>query len=153
MFKLLSTSLFCLLAISACSSTPPAETKKIDPRQGESVNQICFTGSMDGWKPLEDDKKALIVFDRRDDEYKLDLVGTCNPRWAMVRIATVSKSGSNCLSRGDKIFTDASNSSHDSCTIMKIHKWHPEKIIKPATPPPADQPSTAESKVKRTHSE
>ncbi|WNC67969.1 DUF6491 family protein [Thalassotalea nanhaiensis] len=145
--KSLSSAIALLLLLTACASTEQSQKDKpVDPRQGEAVNQICFTGNMDGWSPLEGDNKALIVFDRRDDAYKLDLVGTCDPQWAMMRIATVSRGASNCLSRGDKIFTDAGMSRHDSCTIMKIYKWHPENVTdekKPSeTEKPAEQDST-----------
>lgn len=122
----------CVTALSilaACTTSEQNnEPEKVDPRQGEAVNQICFNRNMDNWSPLEGNRKALIVFDKRDNAFKLDLIGTCDPQWAMLRIATISRGNSSCLSRGDKIITDADMSRHDSCTIMKIHKWHPEKL-------------------------
>ncbi|WOH39465.1 DUF6491 family protein [Thalassotalea fonticola] len=118
-----------LSLVSACvSNSETKEPQQPDPRQGEEVNQICFNRTMDSWSPLEGENKALLVYDSRNDPYKLDLIGTCDPEWAMMRIATVSRGASNCLSRGDKIITDADMDRHDSCTIMKIYKWHPEKL-------------------------
>ncbi|OUS23227.1 hypothetical protein A9Q98_15875 [Thalassotalea sp. 42_200_T64] len=129
MFKTKSVVFFAVALLSACAATDnPKQEKAPDIRLGEEVNQICFNRNMDGWRPLEDDNKALIVFDRRRQAYKLDLIGTCDPQWAMLRIATISRGNSSCLSRGDKVITDADMSRHDSCTIMKIHKWHPEKL-------------------------
>ncbi|KGJ89235.1 DUF6491 family protein [Thalassotalea sp. ND16A] len=129
MFKTKRVIFFAVALLSACAATEQAKEEKTpDIRQGEAVNQICFNRNMDGWRPLEDDNKALIVFDRRRQAYKLDLIGTCDPQWAMMRIATISRGSSSCLSRGDKVITDADMSRHDSCTIMKIYKWHPEKL-------------------------
>ena len=118
------------ILVSACvtSGNDVSEPKKVDPRQGEEVNQICFNRNMDGWSPLEGNNKAILVTDRRRDEYKLDLIGTCDPQWAMMRIATISRGNSSCLSRGDKIVTDADMNMQDSCTIRRIYKWHPDKL-------------------------
>lgn len=121
---LLTFSIF----VSACAVNPDnAEPKKVDPRQGEAVNQVCFNRSMDSWSTIKGDNKALVVYDRHKKQYKLDLIGTCDPQFAMLRIATVSRTGSSCLSKGDKVITDADTDIHDSCTIMGIYKWHPEK--------------------------
>ena len=127
--KYISLAILSTLFLSACAITDDnKEPEKIDPREGETVNQICFAGRMDGWSPLEGDNKALIVYDRRNEAYKLTLVGTCDPQWAMMRIATVSRGSSSCLSRGDKVITDADMDRYDNCTIMRINKWHPEKL-------------------------
>lgn len=124
-------SILCAFSLTACTNNKlNTEPKKIDPRQGEEVNQICFNRTMDSWSPLEGENKALLVYDSRNDPYKLDLIGTCDPEWAMMRIATISRGASNCLSRGDKVITDADMDRHDSCTIMRIYKWHPEKLDK-----------------------
>ena len=127
MFKYLKFSTFIVLLVSGCASNTPTEPEAIDPRLGEEVNQICFNRTMDSWSPLKDDNKAIIVSDRHKQEYKLSLIGTCDPEWAMMRIATISRGASNCLARGDKVITDADMNRHDSCTIMKINKWHPDK--------------------------
>ena len=130
MFNKIIIACLTMSLISACANNDESkEPKKIDPRQGEEVNQICFNRNMDGWSPLEGNNKAILVTDRKRDEYKLDLIGTCDPQWAMMRIATISRGNSSCLSRGDKIVTDADMNMQDSCTIMRIYKWHPEKFI------------------------
>lgn len=131
MFKIMLKNILLVSFVSllsACAVNPDdAQPKKVDPRQGEEVNQVCFNRTMDSWSPIEGQNKALIVFDRRKEQYKLDLIGTCDPEFAMMRIATVSRGSSSCLSRGDKVITDADMDRHDSCTIMGIYKWHPEK--------------------------
>ncbi|MDG1731749.1 MAG: DUF6491 family protein [Thalassotalea sp.] len=131
MFKIMLKNILLVSSVSllsACAVNPDdAQPKKVDPRQGEEVNQVCFNRTMDSWSPIEGENKALIVFDRRKEQYKLDLIGTCDPEFAMMRIATVSRGSSSCLSRGDKVITDADMDRHDSCTIMGIYKWHPEK--------------------------
>ena len=146
---ILGVSLTLLLA--SCATTEQLDKpKEIDPRQGEVVSRVCFTGNMDGWSTIENDSKALIVYGRRHEPFKLQLIGTCDPEWAMMRIATIQRGGSNCLSRGDKVVTDADMNIHDSCTITKIFKWHPEKLVEAEAEPEegkeAEKPSTTEQK-------
>ncbi|TRX53955.1 DUF6491 family protein [Thalassomonas sp. M1454] len=144
MLKLLS--LFSLLLLSACATnTADQAPQKPDPRQGEEVTQICFNRTMDSWSPIEGENKALVVFDRRKEQYKLDLIGTCDPDFAMLRIATISRGASNCLSKGDKVITDADMDRHDNCTIMGIYKWHPEKAEKPAEDKSTEKDESADS--------
>lgn len=131
MFKIMLKNILLVSSVtllSACAVNPDdAKPKKVDPRQGEEVNQVCFNRTMDSWSPIEGENKALIVFDRRKEQYKLELIGTCDPEFAMMRIVTVSRGSSSCLSKGDKVITDADMDRNDSCTIMGIYKWHPEK--------------------------
>ncbi len=117
-----------ILGLSACATTDTAEQqpKKIDPRQGDEVNRVCLNRNSNGWSALPDEKKSLIVYDSRHNSFKLDMIGTCDTQWAMLRIATISRTASSCLSRGDKVVTDADMNRYDSCTIMKIYKWRPE---------------------------
>lgn len=129
MMKNLLLGLTLTILLVGCGSTEQSQKpKEVDPRQGEKVSQVCFTGDMDGWSTLESDNKALIVYGRRNAPHKLTLIGTCDPEWAMLRIGTIKRHGSNCLSRGDQVVTDAGLNMHDRCTITQIHKWHPEKL-------------------------
>jgi Family of unknown function (DUF6491) len=108
--------------IAACS-TAPVETaeKKPDLRQGEEVNNICFQTQIRNWREL--DNRSIIVEKGLNDEYKLDLIGSCQPDDAFTSIGLVSRiGGGSCLERGDKLLTD---SRYDgSCSIQRIYKWN-----------------------------
>jgi hypothetical protein len=108
--------------LAACAS-PPAEVAeaKPDPRQGEEVNNICFTQQIRNWREL--DNRSVIVEANVRDEYKLDLIGTCQPRDAFLNIGLISRGGSSCLSRGDTLVTD-SRFNVGSCSIRRIYKWN-----------------------------
>ncbi len=131
LFKYLMV-LACLLLASCASTEPEKELVSIenDPRIGERVNRACFISNMDGWSNVDNDDNALIMTMRRNEQYKLNLLGACDADWAMYRIAIIGKSGSGCIERGDKIKTDANTMRGMSCTIMSINKWHPEKLEK-----------------------
>ena len=117
--------------ISACSST---ESKKElvsvenDPRIGDEVKSVCSIRSIRGWQHVDNDRDALIVNMPRDKSYKLSLMGFCDAEWAMTKIAVVSKTGSQCMHRGDKVLTDSDVMSSGACTIHKIQEWYPEKL-------------------------
>jgi hypothetical protein len=108
--------------LAACAS-PPAEVAEAepDPRQGEEVNNICFTQQIRNWREL--DNRSVIVEANVRDEYKLDLIGTCQPRDAFLNIGLISRGGSSCLSRGDTLVTD-SRFNEGSCSIRRIYKWN-----------------------------
>jgi Family of unknown function (DUF6491) len=109
--------------LAACAATPPAEVAdaKPDPRQGEEVNNICFTQQIRNWREL--DNRSVIVEANVRDEYKLELIGTCQPRDAFLNIGLISRGGSSCLSRGDTLVTD-SRFNEGSCSIRRIYKWN-----------------------------
>ena len=114
-------------ALLAGCATPPVDTAdaKPDPRQGEEVNNICFAQQIRNWR--ENDNRSVIVVARLKDEYKLELVGTCNPRDAFLNIGLVSRGGSSCLSTGDKLVTDA-RYNDGSCSIRRIYKWNKDAV-------------------------
>jgi len=112
------------ILLSACASPPPAETAdaKPDPRQGEEVNNICFTQQIRNWR--ENDRRSIIVEVGVRDEYKLELMGTCQPQDAFMSVGLVSRvGGGSCLTRGDKLVTDA-RYNDGSCSIRRIYKWN-----------------------------
>ena len=114
-------------ALLAGCATPPVDTAdaKPDPRQGEEVNNICFAQQIRNWR--ENDNRSVIVEARLNDEYKLELIGTCNPRDAFLNIGLVSRGGSSCLSTGDKLVTDA-RYNDGSCSIRRIYKWNKDAV-------------------------
>jgi len=116
------------LSITACTNTPDNKqgdtAKKVSPRQGEEVQQVCH---INGWNNAAGERNAIIVHDRKRQAYKVSLIGMCDADWAMHKIALTSKTGRDCLTRGDKVATDASTSRGTACTVMKIHEWLPKQ--------------------------
>ena len=112
------------LLLAACS-TPAATTETTnaepDPRQGKEVRQVCFNQQIRNWR--ENDRKSIIVEKGFNEEYKLDLIGTCQPDDAFLSIGLVSRvGGGSCLSSGDRLVTDARYDG--SCSIRRIYEWH-----------------------------
>lgn len=99
-----------------------AEASKPDPRQGSEVRNICFTQQIRSWRAL--DNRSVIVESGVRDEYKLDLIGACQPNDAFTSIGLVSRvGGGSCLESGEKLVTDE-RYSMGSCSIRKIYKWN-----------------------------
>ncbi|MDP5137456.1 DUF6491 family protein [Rheinheimera baltica] len=96
--------------------------KNNDPRIGEEVRQLCFTQSISGWRAVDNDRSALLVNMGSNETYKVALVGACDPDWATMGIAVISRAG--CMSAGDKIVTDAQPKRHAACTVSRIYKWN-----------------------------
>ena len=111
-----------LLATACQSGGPGTETADAEPdiRQGEEVSQICFSSQIRNWR--ENDRKSVIVEKGVNEEYKLELVGACDPQSAFLSIGIVSRGGMSCLSRGDTLVTD--DSFGGSCSIRRIYKWN-----------------------------
>jgi hypothetical protein len=113
----------CASTLLVACSTAPMETAdaKPDPRQGEQVRNICFQQQIRNWRKL--DNRSVIVEVGVRDEYKLELMGTCQPDDAFTSIGLVSRAGTSCLNEGDKLITDA-RYNDGSCSIRKIYKWN-----------------------------
>lgn len=122
------------LMLAACQS-PATDTakadKKPDPRQGEEVSQVCFQQQIRNWR--SNDRNSVIVTKGVRDEYKLELIGTCQPDDAFTTIGLVSRvGGGTCLSTGDRLVTDAR---YDGpCSIRRIYKWNKDAPQPAATP-------------------
>lgn len=127
-YILISLVLVLSTALSGCSSTTeketPRYTKENDPRVGDSVSQVCFNSGISGWSEVDNDRNALLVHFGVNRIYKVQLIGMCEADWAMSRIAVISRTNSSCMSRGDKVLTDAQNHATSSCSITKIYEWH-----------------------------
>ncbi len=121
------------LLLAGCQ-TPAADTAEAepDPRQGAEVRNICFQSQIRGWRNL--DNRSVIVEVGVRDEYKLELVGTCQPNDAFTEIGLVSRGGGSCLQTGDQLVTDA-RYNDGSCSIRRIYEWN--KDAKPAEGAPA----------------
>jgi len=123
------------LAIAACSTaanTEVAADAKPDPRQGAEVRQVCFSQQIRNWREVKEDRRAVIVEKGLKEEYKLSLIGACQPQDAFLNIGLVSRVGSgSCLSTGDRLVTDARYNDGD-CVISKIYEWHKDAPGAPA---------------------
>lgn len=113
-----------ILMAAACQS-PNSESAQMaegepDVRQGEEVSQICFNSQIRNWREL--DRDSVLIEKGVNDEYKLDLIGTCDPENAFTTIGLISRGASSCLSRGDRLVTD--DSFGGSCSIRRIYKWN-----------------------------
>ncbi len=118
------------LLLAACQTPASGADEadaKADPRQGAEVRNICFQSQIRSWRKL--DNRSVIVEAGVRDEYKLDLIGSCQPDDAFTQIGLVSRGGGSCLSSGDHLVTDA-RYGDGSCSIRRIYEWH--KDAKPA---------------------
>lgn len=128
-----------LLMAAACQSTGDDQSASAngteiadaepDVRQGEEVSRICFSSQIRGWREHGD--KAVIVEKGVREEFLIELIGTCRPDDAFLQIGLVSRSGFNCLTRGDTLLTD--DSLGGRCTIRRMYEWN-EDAGEEATP-------------------
>ena len=138
---LVVATLAAALATAACQSPETAHdktaVKKPDLRQGKEVSQVCFNQQIRNWR--ENDNRSVIIEKGFKQEYKLDLIGTCQPSEAFTSIGLISRfGGGSCLSNGDRLVTDA-RFGDGPCTIQRIYEWHKDAN----KPPPAAAAPTA----------
>ena len=74
------------------------------------------------WEIIDD--KTLIVTDRRDQQYKLGVVGTCaGLQQTRFSLAFESLSELSCLRAGDSIHYDDLTFGRERCTISSIQSY------------------------------
>jgi hypothetical protein len=125
----------CAAGFLAACTTPATETAeaKPDPRQGKEVSQVCFNSQIRNWRENEDDRKSVIIEKDHRQEYKLDLIGACQPDDAFLNIGLTSRvGGGTCLSTGDKLVTDSRFDG--SCSIRRIYEWHKDVAANEGAP-------------------
>ena len=130
-FKAILAACASTLFVVAACSTAPVETAdaKPDVRQGAEVRNICFGSQIRNWRP--NDRQSVIVEASSRKEYKLDLMGGCDPDSAFMSIGLISRfGGGSCLDVGDTLVTDT-RYANDICRIQKIYEWN--KDAKPAS--------------------
>ena len=136
---LVNLSLVALLTGCASSSEQAKSRydKNHDPRVGEEVGQVCHTRSIRGWSNVDNDRDALLVHLNNNRTYKVSLIGACDPDWAMIEIAVITRTGLGCMGTGDRIVTDAQPERRTSCSISRINEWHSD-IEENSTPSESD---------------
>ncbi len=78
------------------------------------------------WEIVDD--KTLIVTDRRDQQYKLGLVGVCTGlQQTRFSLAFESFSELSCLRPGDSIHYNDLSFGHERCTITSIESYVAEE--------------------------
>ncbi len=120
------------IAAAACSSTPTQTADaKPDPRQGAEVRNICFGSQIRNWR--ENDRSSVIVEAASRKEYKLELIGGCEPQNAFTSIGLISRfGGGSCLETGDTLITDT-RYANDICRIQRIYEWNKDATAAPAS--------------------
>jgi hypothetical protein len=145
MKKTLTILVFLLPAyLAGCASQEEKVVIPLDndPRIGEEVQQLCFTGNINSWSEVDNDRHAVILRKSVKDYYKLKITPGCDPQWAMSTIALISRPSSPCLTRGDRIKTDADpfRGLGSACIITRINKWDPD-----AAKPTEQQPEEVQT--------
>ena len=106
---------FSLSALGLCAALC-AET-------AHAQGAICLRSrDIYNWEIIDD--KTLIVTDRRDDHYKLGLVGTCaGLQQTRFSLAFESLGELSCLRPGDSIHYDDLGFGRERCTISSIESY------------------------------
>lgn len=154
MFKQFTTSLAIIAFAASCASTPSNEPRGAakfaeDPRLGEKVNRFCFTNSISGFTPLDDD--TVVVRARVNDHYLLEILGFC-PELDFAQTVGFN-TRSSCINRGDRLIVSTSAFSlndggigPDVCIINGIYKWDKDaEAEKDETPEESDAASEQET--------
>ena len=99
---------------------------------GESAyaqGNICLRSQhIYNWEIVDD--KTLIVTDRRDQQYKLGLVGTCaGLQQTRYSLAFESLSELSCLRPGDSIHYDDLTFGRERCTISSIESYVADEAV------------------------
>jgi len=109
------------ILLGSCQGSDGSRQQAVlDGSQGERVSSVCFLRDIRNWYAL--DERTVILQKGRDEYYRLNLIGACDPRQAFLTLRTESRSGI-CLSAGDQISFPQDHGF--SCSIGSIYEWHP----------------------------
>jgi hypothetical protein len=113
----------CAALLAAACSTPPVQTAeaKPDPRQREEVDRVCFKSQVKSWSKNDDRSVIISVLSSATSkgtrqDYKLELMGSCQPEDAFMDIGLRSTPGGGCI---EPQVTEVLG----SCVVKKIYKW------------------------------
>ncbi|WP_371186536.1 DUF6491 family protein [Thalassotalea maritima] len=114
------------LTLSACASNYAHNSNLVnDTSERQQISKVCFASNLDAWHQIKSASHNSIIVEDQQQTYQLNLIGSCDPKWPDFRVNTISRSAANCLSRGDKIITNAYYDGYKSCVISSIHVWQP----------------------------
>lgn len=120
--------------VFGCASTEATNPRELrgaakfagDPRLGEKVNHFCFTGSINGFAPNDDD--TILVRARANQQYLIETQSFCPDLDFAQSVAFDTRS--SCISRGDRLLVSTSAFSlndggigPDTCLITGIYEW------------------------------
>lgn len=114
-----------LLAGASALADEKTDAAKPDPRIGETVNQICFAQTINGWKALKGVDDVVLLQRGVNDWYYVELQGYCPSRifQSAETIGIESKPGGGCLTKGDVIIVKDTAQFPSRCFVTKISKW------------------------------
>ena len=126
------------LLIAACANAPAEVAEvKADPRQREEVPALCFQSQIKNWRPSGDDAVILTMAGRKAVEYRIELIGGCDPGDQRMTAAFATPDG-GCLRPGATLsmvsvtggmipaaYTGSSGiAGHaGTCSVRSIHVW------------------------------
>jgi hypothetical protein len=113
------------LALGALVAAQTAPAQETDP--AEAPANICLrSNQIDNWEVTND--RTMIVTDRRDNQYKLGLVGTCaGLDNAQFQLGFETLTELSCIRRGDRIHYNDFTFGHERCTISSIEPYVAEE--------------------------
>jgi hypothetical protein len=109
-------------AILATQTAPAQESEVSEP-----PGNICLrSNQIDNWEVMND--RTMIVTDRRDNQYKLGLVGTCaGLDNAQFQLGFETLTELSCVRSGDRIHYNDPAFGHERCTISSIEPYVAEE--------------------------
>ena len=131
-----------ILCLGACAATTeenlagPIEPRlEDDPRLGEQVDTVCFSGGLSGF--FEIGNRAVVLRRSTEDAY-LVRTGYCRSL-RRVEGLRLPQGPSSCLKRGDhlEVFDqpfprrDTPNDRPERCLVVAIHRWHDADLDAP----------------------
>ena len=126
---------FCAIStLTACGVTEEVAFVPLenDPRIGAQHKKVCYTEKLKSWDDVRNDSRAIVIQTQNDRQFKLRVVGDCDPQDTLFQAAFITRGLSNCLYIGDTVVTDTDFKGRGgkACKIMKINEWHPKAIEK-----------------------
>lgn len=114
-----------LLVLGALTTTSAQENEsEDDSRIGQEVDRICFGRSINGWRSVNGQGRAVLLEKGVNDWYLVGVSGPCTAsdfRFAET-IGIDSRPSGGCVSRGDTIIVASTGRSINRCFIRKINE-------------------------------
>ncbi len=124
-FAALPVLLMSCTTPSATEMAASAEAEKPDPRRGEELKRICFSGTISGFQNAT---KSSVVVSKGSKDYLITTRQSCYDLEYANSLALRSYSG--CLTRGDKLIgfdspfgNNNSGPPSIACYIDKMYEW------------------------------